>query len=1032
MLVKARQIQFNPEGTKWVEVRVEVLGSNGKVNTRYNGGVAASLILADSDEIPERSEDVPLENQEGVVSERAVGIASSVATGGVAVLHFSPPADGNYRFSITCGGCNHKLNTEKHHFSAGTHAVLKVTSQPSGATSGTLLEYQPAVQLANRDGRPLHVKSTIVANVLPIDPHTKETVPLNSWTLETDEFGYARASDIRVTKAGQHMIQFVTTLWQDTRLEVSSAPFEVVPGPASAASFTLRPPSKVLIREPFSVVAVLVDLYGNETTSPPELQRKGNPVEVHLRAFNKAGQRVPLHGQTTQAWGEESDGEVPSREYWGQLQVSLKPKDWSFGAPQEPVSVEVRKIALLAPLRGLTREDGAKYLKVEPARLVFSVENAAYPQIFYVLPWSPGVIVGSEGLSHPLSGIHIGAFSIELDVVSDDPSWSSTVVVFDLPSPAPAPGVSVSFFPGPKDLTVYAKDSDFNEVLAGFPQQQLVREGEMIAYTLRLSACPLENEEVEIRIYGDRSGGYSVQPDLLHFSASDWQQEKTVLLKVEQDDIAPIGDELSFEGSIVGNSIRTLMLRHEVSSSEKDHAWSMRGGKELAFSVWDDDIAGVDWKANSNQLVESEHFKLAFRLRSQPVADVSLQLHCEGARIIAQLGRDQQLDDASPTLSLNDSVDLGNVTVKPTNWQAEHEFLLRLEIAKEASDNSAAQNNANDAIFHTSCSLQATSEDPNYNTEGKSTAQQHVLAMRGFGIPLAINRISSQSLADGDHDGQATTPSLVTCVGAHYLRTANGIVECLPCPPGYECPDPKVAPKPCPPEHMSLGGFLSCLPCPEGFTCPEGTAVPKELRPGFYHGISVEGNDVRASANAAIPCPEGFYCAGGSASPVPCLPGYVSDKGASECIPCPAGFKCKTGRSMDLEACPEGTYSLRGEHACRPCPAGFACTVQWDSEPNSFDDKPTEVGLIGSRARINFRGDQRGTSSHVDIVEQPIVELLLPCKVGYFSGEDTPVVMETSYDAQTFTMQDLVKVCAAYAKVVIFAKAERRHRMKET
>lgn len=150
-------------------------------------------------------------------------------------------------------------------------------------------------------------------------------------------------------------------------------------------------------------------------------------------------------------------------------------------------------------------------------------------------------------------------------------------------------------------------------------------------------------------------------------------------------------------------------------------------------------------------------------------------------------------------------------------------------------------------------------------------------------------------------------------------------------------------PKPCPQEHMSLGGFLACVPCPEGkcfrggatshdravantrlsylymasrslssirpacgylhpgFACPEGTAVPKKLRPGFYHGISVEGNDLRKSTRAAIPCPEGFYCAGGSASPVPCLPGYVSNKGASECIPCPAGFKCKTGRASDLE-----------------------------------------------------------------------------------------------------------------------------------
>ena len=92
----------------------------------------------------------------------------------MAVLHFSPPTDGVYRFSITCGGCNQKLNTEKQYFSAGTNAVLKVTSQPSGASSGAILEYQPAVQLEDRDGRPLEVKTTIVANIIPVGPHTKE------------------------------------------------------------------------------------------------------------------------------------------------------------------------------------------------------------------------------------------------------------------------------------------------------------------------------------------------------------------------------------------------------------------------------------------------------------------------------------------------------------------------------------------------------------------------------------------------------------------------------------------------------------------------------------------------------------------------------------------------------------------------------------------------------------------------------------------------------------------------------------------
>lgn len=121
--------------------------------------------------------------------------------------------------------------------------------------------------------------------------------------METDENGFARAHDIRVVKAGTYIIQFTTTLWKDIFLEASSAPFEIVPGPAVAATFLLRPPSRVLLREPFSVVVALVDSGSNETAIPPVLQKDGRPVEVRLRAFDGAGQESPLDGQSTRIWG---------------------------------------------------------------------------------------------------------------------------------------------------------------------------------------------------------------------------------------------------------------------------------------------------------------------------------------------------------------------------------------------------------------------------------------------------------------------------------------------------------------------------------------------------------------------------------------------------------------------------------------------------------------------------------------------------------------------------------------------------------
>ena len=79
-----------------------------------------------------------------------------------------------------------------------------------------------------------------------------------------------------------------------------------------------------------------------------------------------------------------------------------------------------------------------------------------------------------------------------------------------------------------------------------------------IAYTLRLSARPLEDEEVRVHIRGSTDGGYSVKPDTLHFTADNWQREQTVVLKVEQDDVAPaeVGFQAPFRrrGSAISSS----------------------------------------------------------------------------------------------------------------------------------------------------------------------------------------------------------------------------------------------------------------------------------------------------------------------------------------------------------------------------------------------------------------------------------------------------------------------------------------------
>lgn len=79
-----------------------------------------------------------------------------------------------------------------------------------------------------------------------------------------------------------------------------------------------------------------------------------------------------------------NEDELPSLEHWGQLKISLKAENWNFGAPQKPVLVEVKSVALLDPLGGLIQEDGAQYLRIEPTSLLFLVEEATDVKTFYL------------------------------------------------------------------------------------------------------------------------------------------------------------------------------------------------------------------------------------------------------------------------------------------------------------------------------------------------------------------------------------------------------------------------------------------------------------------------------------------------------------------------------------------------------------------------------------------------------------------------------------------------------------------------
>lgn len=174
------------------------------------------------------------------------------------------------------------------------------------------------------------------------------------------------------------------------------------------------------------------------------------------------------------------------------------------------------------------------------------------------------------------------------------------------------------------------------------------------------------------------------------------------------------------KGMLIGTNIRSLMLRHSVDSNKADSLWRVRGGEDLVFSVWDDDVPGVSrllpskklialastggdvqgcllygkthsagsrgrggapqvhWSTKPDGLIESNTFRLAFQLKSRPAADVKLHLRCEKAEVVSYWRKQMSGKQEAATGAADASEVLEDIFITPDSWRDEHSFLLRL------------------------------------------------------------------------------------------------------------------------------------------------------------------------------------------------------------------------------------------------------------------------------------------------------------------------------------------------------------------
>ena len=217
--------------------------------------------------------------------------------------------------------------------------------------------------------------------------------------------------------------------------------------------------------------------------------------------------------------------------------------------------------------------------------------------------------------------------------------------------------------------------------------------------------------------------------------------------------------------------------------------------------------------------------------------------------------------------------------------------------------------------------------------------------------------------------------------------------QCTPCPPGYACPNPALAPVPCDNgTYSATFGQLSCKPCPAGYSCAID-AFPTPCAQGF---ISLQGH------SDCTPCLPGYYCPGlalnvsrnivedslltGDTSDLvqelaverhtyspemfPCPPQTISGEAAVECTPCPAGYACPTSDTRQVIPCGRGWFSIEGDGNCTICPYGYAC-----SDTDGSNNAPCPEGSVSGLGSTECTSCPAGFScaSFLDAVFEPCV-----------------------------------------------------------
>lgn len=250
---------------------------------------------------------------------------------------------------------------------------------------------------------------------------------------------------------------------------------------------------------------------------------------------------------------------------------------------------------------------------------------------------------------------------------------------------------------------VQVKIKDNDEVGIVYDDSSIIlNEGQSVVRTFKLKSQPLA--DVVLNISSDHNDKLTISSKQLILTSSNWHINQSVIFTAIDDNIA--SGDLSFNIKIKPSS--TDVLYNNIPENI------------ISVTIKDDDIAGIIYDSTSAILNEGQYITRAFKLKSQPTSDVTLNISSNNS---------SRISISKPSLIFTAS-----------NWNTEQSVKF-----------TAIDNNIYDGDVTVSVNIKSTSADIYYNNLSS-----------GFAITVKDNDTSG-IIAD-------TTPTTIT-EGQHITRT---------------------------------------------------------------------------------------------------------------------------------------------------------------------------------------------------------------------------------------------------------------------